>query len=58
MHGEGASGKINWRMNDILVEKPWFMLEDTAFIDHNNYFVYQGRADTAIITSAGRVGDC
>ena len=37
-------------------KKPWFMLEDTAFIDHNNYFVYQGRADTAIITSAGRVG--
>jgi acetyl-CoA synthetase len=36
--------------------KPWFMLEDTAFIDHNNYFVYQGRSDTAIITSAGRVG--
>jgi acetyl-CoA synthetase len=37
-------------------KKPWFMLEDTAFIDHNNYFVYQGRADNTIITSAGRVG--
>jgi acetyl-CoA synthetase len=37
-------------------KKPWFMLEDTAFIDHNNYFVYQGRADNAIMTSAGRVG--
>lgn len=36
--------------------KPWFILKDTAFIDHDNYFVYQGRADTAIITSAGRVG--
>ena len=36
--------------------KPWFMLEDTAFIDHDNYFVYQGRADATIITSAGRVG--
>ena len=36
--------------------KPWFMSGDTAFIDHDNYFVYQGRADTAIITSAGRVG--
>ncbi len=36
--------------------KPWFMSGDTAFIDHDNFFVYQGRADTAIITSAGRVG--
>ncbi len=37
-------------------KKPWFMSGDTAFIDHDNYFVYQGRADTAIITAAGRVG--
>jgi len=39
-----------------VIRKPWFMLEDTAFIDHDNYFVYQGRTDAAIITSAGRVG--
>ena len=36
--------------------KPWFMSGDTAFVDQDNYFFYQGRADDVIITSAGRVG--
>ncbi len=35
---------------------PWFMSGDTAFVDQDNYFFYQGRADDVIITSAGRVG--
>lgn len=37
-------------------KKSWFMSGDTAFVDQDNYFFYQGRADDAIITSAGRVG--
>jgi acetyl-CoA synthetase len=37
-------------------KKPWFISGDTAFVDHDNYFFYQGRADNVIITSAGRVG--
>jgi len=37
-------------------KNPWFMSNDTAFVDHDNYFFYQGRADDAIITSAGRIG--
>jgi len=34
---------------------PWFMTGDTAFVDQDGYFFYQGRADDVIITSAGRV---
>jgi acetyl-CoA synthetase len=37
-------------------KKPWFMSGDTAFMNHDNYFFYQGRADDAIITSGGRTG--
>jgi acetyl-CoA synthetase len=35
---------------------PWFMSDDTAFMDQDNYFFYQGRSDDVIIMSAGRIG--
>jgi acetyl-CoA synthetase len=38
-----------------LERQSWFMTGDTAFVDQDGYFFYQGRADDVIITSAGRV---
>ncbi len=35
--------------------RPWFMTGDTAFMDHDGYYFYQGRSDDAVITSAGKI---
>ncbi|MBM4309758.1 MAG: AMP-binding protein [Deltaproteobacteria bacterium] len=35
--------------------RSWFMTGDVAFIDHEGYYFYQGRADDAVITSAGKI---
>lgn len=37
-------------------QTPWFITGDTAYVDFNGYFFYQGRADDVIITSGGRIG--
>lgn len=44
------------RYRQYVARKPWFMSGDTAFMDQDNYFFYQGRADDVIMTSSGRVG--
>ena len=44
------------RYKSYFTKKPWFISGDTAYIDFNGYFFYQGRADDVIITSGGRVG--
>ena len=35
---------------------PWFLINDTAFVDYDGYFFHQGRTDDVIITSAGKTG--
>jgi acetyl-CoA synthetase len=44
------------RYQSYFTKKPWFISGDTAYIDFNGYFFYQGRADDVIITSGGRIG--
>jgi acetyl-CoA synthetase len=44
------------RYRQYFSRKPWFISGDTAFVDFNGYFFYQGRADDVIITSGGRIG--
>ena len=44
------------RYRQYFLKKPWFISGDTAFVDFNGYFFYQGRADDVIITSGGRIG--
>ena len=34
----------------------WLRLQDTAFMDYDGYFYYQGRTDDVIITAAGKTG--
>jgi acetyl-CoA synthetase len=34
---------------------PWFMPGDTAFMDHDRYLFYQGRADDVVVTPAGKI---
>ncbi len=36
--------------------RSWLMTGDVAFIDHEGYYFYQGRADDAVVTSAGKIG--
>ena len=49
-----------WRKDTLyrhyIRKEPWFMSGDTAFVDYDGYFFYQGRADDVIITSAGKTG--
>lgn len=58
--GWPAMARDIWNNSDLfqhyLKQAPWFISNDTAFFDHDNYFFYQGRADDAIIIPAGRVG--
>jgi acetyl-CoA synthetase len=35
--------------------RSWFVTGDVAFIDHEGYYFYQGRADDAVVTSAGKI---
>jgi acetyl-CoA synthetase len=44
------------RYRQYFVKAPWFTSGDTAFVDFNGYFFYQGRADDVIITAGGRIG--
>ncbi len=41
---------------EYMKKEPWFVSGDVAYIDQDGYFYYQGRADDAVITQAGRVG--
>ncbi len=44
------------RYQSYFKQAPWFITGDTAYVDFNGYFFYQGRADDVIITSGGRIG--
>jgi acetyl-CoA synthetase len=44
------------RYHQYFYREPWFISGDTAFVDFNGYFFYQGRADDVIITAGGRIG--
>ncbi len=48
-----------WGENELYQQyfrrQSWFMTDDTAFVDQDNYFFYQGRSDDVIIMSAGRI---
>jgi acetyl-CoA synthetase len=35
---------------------PWFLINDTAFMDYDGYFFHQGRSDDVIITAGGKTG--
>ena len=43
-------------MNPILCQDDWYVSGDSAYMDEDGYFWFQGRVDDVIMTSGERVG--
>ena len=58
--GWPAMARGAWRNKEafsLFVRRPpWFLINDTAFVDYDGYFYHQGRTDDVIITAAGKTG--